>query len=476
MIHQRLEELDREERKIRAKTSFLGFIQWVSPWIPINDYIEDVCEFIDDIIDGIENGRDVKALLEAPVRHMKSILVSQHLPAYFIGRNKGSYIICCSASDTLLRRNSRRMESILRQPEYIELFGDAYAPREDGMDRINSANEKDLFDGLFSSYTVGSAILGTGANLLIIDDPFRNTKHAFSITEQENIYEWYSNDIISRLEGKNGLLIMHQRLHERDLAGRIKEDVEDFKNWHYRSYKAIKDDGTALHEGLVSLDRLLDRQRTMSNFEAMYQQSPMRRGGNIIKSFWFNEWDTASMPHPKFRIVYLVCDTALKRTGDYWVIQVWGRTYTNDKYLIDIYREQTDYDNFKNDLKSLYQKYKKTHKASYIFIEDKVSGTVLLQDLKKDRLPVHPLKADGSKFFRLSLVLPELKNGYVYIPKDHPNKYDFIKECERFRDDEKHDHDDMVDCLVYAIGEQCAVKSYGFNKDVHDSINEILGE
>ncbi|MGL4897815.1 MAG: hypothetical protein ACRC31_05225, partial [Cetobacterium sp.] len=348
------------KRRIKARASFFEFIKYVSPWIPINDYIEDVCKFIDILVKDKINGKEPKGLLEAPVRHMKSILISQHVPAYWIGLFPTDSIITASSSDKLLEKNSRRMESIIRSQEYINLFGDAYSKRENGIDRKNTSNEKELFDGIFQAYTVGGGILGAGSNLLIIDDPFKNTKQAFSLTEQSNVWEWYQNDILSRLEGNNALLIMHQRLHVHDLAGKIKEQ-EDFHRWHYRSYKAIKDDGTALHEDLVPLSRLLERKKSSSNFDAMYQQSPVEWGGNIIKSSWFNEWDVSELPQPKFSSVYLVCDTALKSTGDYWVIMLWGRTKENDRYLIDIYREKKDYGDFKNDLRIFYE----THKKSY---------------------------------------------------------------------------------------------------------------
>ncbi|MGL4896935.1 MAG: hypothetical protein ACRC31_00685, partial [Cetobacterium sp.] len=111
-----------------------------------------------------------------------------------------------------------------------------------------------------------------------------------------------------------------------------------------------------------------------------------------------------------------------------------------------------------------------------IFIEDRVSGSVLISDLKKDRLPVLPLKADGSKFFRLSLVLPIIKNGYVYIPRSHFHKMSLILECERFRSDEKHDNDDMVDCLVYGIGEQTERFTIGYNNQLAEKINNLFKE
>jgi predicted phage terminase large subunit-like protein len=90
-------------------------------------------------------------------------------------------------------------------------------------------------------------------------------------------------------------------------------------------------------------------------------------------------------------------------------------------------------------------------------IEDKASGTGLIQDLKlTERLPIVGIQRTKDKYTRLSDVIGYIESGYVMLPIDGAFTNDFIDECESFTKDDSHIHDDQVDPMIDAINDLLA--------------------
>ena len=90
-------------------------------------------------------------------------------------------------------------------------------------------------------------------------------------------------------------------------------------------------------------------------------------------------------------------------------------------------------------------------------IEDKASGTGLIQDIKAhDKIPIKAIQRNIDKLTRVQDVLTYIENGYVYIPENASFVSDFIAECEAFTADDAHDHDDQIDPLCDAIDNMIA--------------------
>lgn len=496
-----LETLLDFEYRDKARSSFLEFCRYIKHMgedFIENDFSLESCihleKFLEDVEkDRITNKSDIldsekkyirpKLISQCPSGIGKSYLYHDLFLAYAFGKYPNFKIIASSYSDDLIKRNNEQLQQLMLSEKYIELFGNRLNTKRvvtvEEAKRNMYAFDIVGYGGKYRCVTLRGGITGFRANIFIIDDPIKGVEQALSKNEKDKIENTFNTVVKSRMQRGYGTIIIQQRWAVDDLVGRVLENNPDA--WTNIKFKALREDEfgnlTSLCSELLPVDNLLDiRQGSPMFFSAMYQQEPVSWGGGIIDTRWFQEWDLDDPVKPKFSRVYLVCDTALKSTGDYWVIQVWGRTKDKDRYLIDIYREKTEYDKYKNDLIDIFNKYKRLYKASAIFIEDKTSGTILISDLKKERLPVQPLKAEGSKFFRLSLVMPVIKNGYVYIPKNHHHKIDLTLECERFRADEKHGNDDLVDCLVYGIGEQTEFSSTGYNKNLANNINDIFRE
>lgn len=107
---------------------------------------------------------------------------------------------------------------------------------------------------------------------------------------------------------------------------------------------------------------------------------------------------------------------------------------------------------------NFWQKHKSSDKSRlrYFGIEDKASGSELIQRMQKvlkPKIPVKAIQRSTDKYTRVCDILGYIEAGYIYIPEDAPWVHDFISECEAFTSDDAHDHDDQIDPMCDAISD-----------------------
>ena len=188
-------------------------------------------------------------------------------------------------------------------------------------------------------------------------------------------------------------------------------------------------------------------------WNALYQQRPSAKGGSLIKSEWFGEYSVL----PKMKYSYIIGDTAqkTKERNDFSVFEHWGLGNDGYLYLIDLIRGKWEADELKKRCVAFWQKAKHTYGLSCrkLMIEDKASGTGLIQQLRKSTKPLIPVMAiprNTDKLTRFMDVQGYIESGYVKLPVDAPWLNDFLAECEGLQSDFKT-HDDQIDPMIDAI-------------------------
>jgi predicted phage terminase large subunit-like protein len=145
-----------------------------------------------------------------------SELVSRRFPAWYLGNNPHRQIITATYGQDLSDRMSRDVKRIRESQSYKELFGDQ------PYGEMNKVSEWSLgAGGVYKAVGVGGPVTGFGANILLIDDPTKNREEAESETIREKTWEWFNNDVMTRLEAPNAVVLMATRWHEDDLIGRV---------------------------------------------------------------------------------------------------------------------------------------------------------------------------------------------------------------------------------------------------------------
>jgi predicted phage terminase large subunit-like protein len=435
------------------RRDFLSFIQktfgTVSPgdeFVP-NWHLEAIAwALLQCLNDGIK-----RLIITLPPRSLKSICASVAFPAFALGHDPTLRFICASYSTDLARKHALDCRAVMESDWYRRIFpGTRLHPEKNTELEVMTRRR-----GFRLSTSVGGTLTGRGGNIVIIDDPMKPSE-AMSDLKRETVKQWFDGTLYSRLDSKEEgvVIVIMQRLHVDDLAAHLL----DKGGWVHLNIPAIApcdqvyeigDDevhhrraGEVLHPERESLDSLLATKSTVGSFDfaAQYQQEPVPPGGGMIKLDWFRSY--ASLPErgPGSQIVQS-WDTASKaeEINDYSVCTTW-LVEGDDAYLIHISRDRLEYPALKKRIRDLSDQMG----ADVVLIEDKGSGTSLIQDLGDDGLRCVAIQPDGDKVTRMSAVSARIEAGYVYLPEQAPWLPDFQTEVLRFP---RGRHDDQVDSM-----------------------------
>ena len=277
--------------------AFFPIVSPGAPFVP-NWHLEAIAYHLTLVLTGAIK----RLIITVPPRSMKSICGSDCLPAFMLGHDPTWRIMCVSYSEGLARKHANDCRAIMRSGLYSRVFPNT---------RISPSKDTELefattMGGYRLATSVGGTLTGRGGNLIIIDDGLK-PQDAYSQLARDNLKQWYSNTLISRLDDKNNdaIIVIMQRLHMDDLVGHLLEQ----KGWTHLNLPAIAEieqqipigpgrfhlrrPGDVLHperEPRAVLDELKRTQGSMV-FAAQYQQAPIAEGGNLIKWEWFKFYD-----------------------------------------------------------------------------------------------------------------------------------------------------------------------------------------
>jgi predicted phage terminase large subunit-like protein len=400
----------------------LTYREWLPVVTPTFTWTWRQTEYIVKHIQKMLDGEIDKLMIFMPPRHTKSETVTVRLPAYILEHDDTQRIILGAYNQTLAKKFSRKTRKIAASRMKLSKERTAV---EDW--------ETETFGGLRAA-GVGCGVTGMGANWVIIDDPVKNREEANSETYREKCWDWYTDDLYTRLEPKAKIILIMTRWHEDDLAGRILAS-EDGPNWTVINLPALaeKDDPLGREEGealcperydVAALNKI--RLVMGASFQALYQQRPSAEEGEIFKREWWKTYREV----PKLKWVVLSWDTAFKakQENDYCACGVWGYDGINH-YLLDRWKQKVNYPELKRTAKALAQKWG----PRAVLIEDKASGQSLIQELQVETsMPVVAIGVDTDKVTRAHAVTPTIEAGKVYLPESAPWLQDYIDEMASF--------------------------------------------
>lgn len=414
-------------------------------------------------------GKQPRLIIQAPPRSGKSELFSRRFPAWAFGQNPNLQMIAASYSADLSSRMNRDVQRIIDSEEYAGVFPETSFSSNTSAS-INSQKNirnSEIFEiagysGSYRSAGVGGGITGMGADIAIIDDPVKDAKEANSQTYRDSVWDWYTSTFYTRLSPKSGILLGMTRWHEDDLAGRLLADMKNGGDqWRVVSFPAIAEEdeqyrkeGDALHPERYDLTHLTKIKKAVGTqtWNALYQQRPSSKGGDVIKRAWFKRYSML----PLMRRVIIAGDTAqkVKQHNDFSVFIVAGIGIDGGLYVIDLIRGKWEAPELERKLEDIWNKYRASHKAQSVYIEDKSSGTGLIQSIQRKRnIPIKGVQVDADKYTRVLGIQGFIESGYVFLPDGAEWVEDFLSECEKFTATDSHKHDDMVDSLVHTINE-----------------------
>jgi predicted phage terminase large subunit-like protein len=136
-----------------------------------------------------------------------------------------------------------------------------------------------------------------------------------------------------------------------------------------------------------------------------------------------------------------------------------------------VFRRKLDFPNLKRAVKDQ----KSLHSPAVILIEDKASGTALIQELRADGLSMVEAapSIDGDKVMRLRAQTAKIEGGFVLLPKEASWLNSYVLELLSFPNSR---HDDQVDSTVFALAWLgLSQSSYGWTKEGLDALGRVQG-
>src|SRR5947209_7796060 len=400
----------------------------------------------------VREGKIRRLIINVAPRNLKSLLASIAFPAWCLGHDPSAQILCVSYAQDLADKLARDCRSIVMSPWYRQIFPTRLAPHRQAVQEFITTRQ-----GYRLATSTGGVLTGRGADIILIDDPLK-PEEALSKTQRQACNDWFVHTLYSRLNDKRSgaIAIIMQRLHEDDLVGHVLA----LEPWEVLSFPAIAEEdevhrietiwgprcftrrrGEALHPDREPLETLEHIRRTIGeyNFAGQYQQSPAPLGGGMVKAEWFKRYRENERPECFDRIVQS-WDTANKATelSDFSVCTTWGVSGKH-LFLLGVFRRRLEYPA----LKRAVREQQSLFEATEVLIEDKASGTQLIQELIEDGCHgVTRYQPTIEKIMRLHAQTGMIHNGFVHIPETAPWLAEYLHELTVFP---KGKHDDQVD-------------------------------
>lgn len=447
---------------------------------PEPDWVPDDADVLDDEEGHWEHPttgeRPVEYLAIAmPPRHGKSFVVSQHLPAWYIGKYPDRKVALASyAEDFSATWGGLNRDHFVVHPELgIQV--------KRGKNAASSEWETSKGGGMFS-VGIGGGVTGRGFPLMIIDDPIKNSEEAQSEATQTKQHNWWTSTWTTRKQPYNRVMtkfvLMFTRWAEGDLSGKVVFDEEGKvrDGWYYLHLPALCIDPEIDPLGRQEGEPLCPQRFTKRQLEeirddptaavgwwdALYQGVPFTVGSGITAGP-FQQYSVVKLGG-KREYFYLVGDERRSCTEDeclrFGSIDVAGTVQTvSDWNVFSVYdwapdgtlfhiaqeRKRLESADHVDWAKKLYDE----HGCQLVIIEDRTFGTTLLQHLKRDpKYVTVSMKADTDKVTRAIPYGAAILNGFIRFPDTSPAWWSkFVSEHVAFPNGT---HDDQVDAGAYA--------------------------
>lgn len=407
-------------------------------------------------LERVRRGEIRRLIINMPPRSLKSITASVAFPAFLLGHDPTKRVICVSYSGDLAKKHSNDFRAILDSAWYMEIFPDTRI----GLYK-NTETEIELTKrGFRLTTSVGGTLTGRGGDIIIIDDPLK-PDDAYSETRRTGANQWFANTLLSRLDDKRtgAIVVVMQRVHMDDLTGYLLEQSDEWELLNLpaiayadetipiaenRSHSRKAGEALSVREPLETLEAI-KLQIGGDAFSAQYQQTPVPPGGAMVKREWIKRYSELP-PRSEWLYVMQSWDTASKGgpDNDWSVGTTWIVAKRQRWYLVDVARFRADYPTLKAEIIRAAKKWKPRR----ILVEDKGTGTSLVQELKRQISGIIAVEPEGDKQARMAVASAKIEAGQVFFPESARWLPDLEAELFAFPGGR---HDDQCDSISQAL-------------------------
>ena len=408
-------------------------------------------------------GRERFLLITMPPRQLKSFIASVCYPAWVLGHNPSTKLICMSYSAELAEYQARLTQKIMESDWYKRTFPKTNLDPK----RATPVELRTTAHGFRMGKSLSGSITGQGGDILILDDPL-NAGSATSEADRRAVHERYSHVLPSRLDNpKTGAIIaIAQRLHIDDLPARI--IVEG--GWHHLNLPMTaitnqkieiapskfwtRSAGDLLLPGHVGPEEIarLKKQLGTAQYAAQYDQSPETPNGSVFKLSQFKRSTKTNLKRGFFEQIIISWDTGLSTSPDacYSAMTAWG-IRGEEIHLVRAFRDRLAFTEILKKMTETNDTFKKIVTQPLTIVEQAASGPMLVEELRRNGHNwVELFAVDGDKRARAEQQTPKIEAGRVFLPPVGfaPEFVAFEAELAAFPEGR---FDDWVDSMTQAL-------------------------
>ena len=439
-------------------------------------------------LEDVAAGKTDRLMVLMPPGSAKSTYASKLFPAWLFCRHPRATVIAASHTAELAEKFGRNVRNYVGQ--YSDVLGYGLSP-----DRKAAGQWETTTGGEYFAAGVGGAITGRRADFALIDDPVKSREEAESPTIREKIWDWYRSDLYTRLKPGAAVVLIMTRWHEEDLGGKLLAEMENGGDqWRVLKLPALansKDDplGRATNEPLwpswEGAEAIARKRAALGerDFGALFQQDPRPAGtsffdvNNVLVEVCASDGSKSFLPiepSDRYDAVFATIDTAVK-TGSkndgtavcYWAVQtrIEQRLVLLDWDIVQIEGAllETWLPTVFQNLEAFAVQHKARMGSLGAWIEDKASGSILLQQMARRNLPARSIDSkltSVGKDERAISVSGYIQRGMVKISRHAYDKTTiykgksgnhFLMQVFRFRIGVKDQSDDLLDAFTYGV-------------------------
>lgn len=295
-----------------------------------------------EALNKVEQGECDRLLVMMPPGSAKSTYGSVYFPEYFVGRNPQLSVIAASHTAELAERFGRRVRNGVDDDAFRALFPQTTL----AADSTAAGRWGTCHGGEYTAVGVGGSITGRRGDLIVVDDPVRSREDADSERVREKTWDWWTNDLLTRLKPHGRIVVIMTRWHEDDLAGRLLE--REPQRWTVIKLPMIagendplgREPGDRLWTEWFTEEMVRQAQRDPRSWISLYQQEPRPVEGAEFKRSWITRYNSAPKKMNKVILVDPAGDPSKKvvssrKKSDRTVMWVVGLAADGNAFLID---------------------------------------------------------------------------------------------------------------------------------------------
>jgi predicted phage terminase large subunit-like protein len=398
-----------------------------------------------DRLDGVRKGETGRLIVNLPPRTLKSFFATIAFSIWWLYHFPQHKIMIASYKQQFASELLREISVILRSDLFHHLFP------EFGLAVDNATEIRTKAGGLMKTVSFESAPLGSGFNLLIVDDPVQSDQ-ADNPSAHEKCLKFYNSSLATRMNDRINprVVIVMQRLAADDLSGRLLETghydslvlplaaIEQERLRYGNSELFERSPGEFLNPKRMTPESFEQWKAELGqDFHAQLQQKPAASTSFQFKAEWLKPL-AASSPNA-FTIQSWDTARSTSEDSDYSVCLTWGFFPEDDGRfeLVDIVRKRVSEAELAGFARQLAQKFQ----PARIVVECMDAGYIIAEHLQNG-FSIHRARHSSSKVERLLDCRPLFEAGKVYVCNTAHWSAAYVNELMAFPHGR---HDDQVD-------------------------------